>query len=202
MRTDGNDKGFTLVEVLVALTVTALLLTAVYRTVGSATAARERLAVENARHHMARIAFERIGRELESLHFVADDGGYRFSGGIDGGDTELLGFTSTASTPLATLPGVPARISYRLEAIAVGGRTEYRIHRVESSSLAMAEGRPYRLADGLSAVEIRFLSGGRWVDRWDSQATQAPPEAVALTLRAGGNDATVFRTTWRIGEAP
>ena len=81
-----NEKGFTLVEVLVALAVTALMLTAVYQTVSSAANAREKLAVENARHHAARIIFERIGRELQSLHFVADDERTRFSGGIGGGD--------------------------------------------------------------------------------------------------------------------
>ncbi|NIQ92963.1 MAG: prepilin-type N-terminal cleavage/methylation domain-containing protein, partial [Desulfuromonadales bacterium] len=39
MLTAGKEQGFTLVEVLVALTVTALMLTAVYQTVGSASRA-------------------------------------------------------------------------------------------------------------------------------------------------------------------
>ncbi|NIQ94106.1 MAG: prepilin-type N-terminal cleavage/methylation domain-containing protein, partial [Desulfuromonadales bacterium] len=59
MISTGKEQGFTLVEVLVALTVTALMLTAVYQTVSSASIAREKLAVESARHHTARIMVER-----------------------------------------------------------------------------------------------------------------------------------------------
>jgi len=195
-----NENGFTLVEVLVALTVTALMLTAVYQTVSSAANAREKLAVENARHHAARIIFERIGRELQSLHFVANDERTGFAGGIGGGDMELLSFTSTASTPLAKEPGLPARISYRLE-VTGNSTTTYRLTRTESAALAIGENRAYKLADDLNDIEIRFLSNGSWENRWDSTGEQGLPEAVSLTLVLGpeGNQ-DVFRTAWSIGD--
>jgi general secretion pathway protein J len=200
MKSFGNENGFTLVEVLVALTVTALLLTAVYQTVSSATVARQKLAVENSRHHAARIIFERIGRELQSLHFVAGDERTGFSGGIGGGDMELLSYTSTASTPLAKEPGLPARISYQLEAMD-RATTTYRLTRTETAALAIGDGRAYKLADNLSEIEIRFLGNGNWANRWDSASDQGVPEAIALTLTLGPeNDQDVFRTTWKIGD--
>ena len=200
MKRCANEYGFTLVEVLVALTVTALLLIAVYQTVSSAANAREKLVVENARHHAARIIFERIGRELQSLHFVADDERTRFSGGIGGGDMELLSFTSTASTPLAMEPGLPARINYRLE-VTGDSTTAYRLTRTESAALAIGESRAYKLADDLSDIEIRFLSNGSWINRWDSAGEQGLPEAISLALVIGpeGNQ-DQFRTTWSIGD--
>lgn len=196
-----NEKGFTLVEVLVALTVTALMLTAVYQTVSTASLAREKLSVENARYHMARIVTERIGRELQSLHFIATDERTRFSGGITGGDLELLAFSSTASTPLAKEPGLPARISYQLQATQDDGEDRYRLNRTENAVLAIESGRAYKLADDLSKVEIHFLNNGSWADHWDSQVAKALPEAVKLTLTTGTEvDETVFRTVWQIGD--
>ncbi len=196
-----SEKGFTLVEVLVALTVTALMLTAVYQTVSSASIARERLAVENAQHHMARIVSERIGRELQSLHFVDNDERTRFQGGIGGGDMELLSFTSTASTPLARQPGLPARISYQLVIDPESEQTRYILKRIETSVLSIEDGRAYKLADGLKDVEIQFRKDGNWVNRWDSQSTQSLPEAVALTLTASvDNRENVFRTRWLVGD--
>lgn len=199
--TKKNEKGFTLVEVLVALTVTALMLTAVYQTVSSATTAREKLRVENARFHMARIVTERIGRELRSLHVIEGDELPLFRGGIGGGDMELLSFTTTASTPLAKQPGLPARVSYRLEVEPDKDRTSYRINRIETSPLGIDEGRPYKLAEGLSDVEVRFLANDNWVGRWDGRAAKSYPQAVSLTVTTGyDDDATVFRTVWEIGE--
>ncbi|PLX97821.1 MAG: hypothetical protein C0623_14560 [Desulfuromonas sp.] len=196
-----SDSGLTLVELLVALTVTALMLTAVYQTVSSASIAREKLAVSNARHHIARIVTERIGRELLSLHYVASDERTRFSGGLGGGDMELLVFTTTASTPLAREPGLPARVVYRLEVDRDADDNAYRLTRTETSALDFDTGRAYRLADGLSEIEISFLNNGDWLNRWDSLSTQGLPEAVALSLRFGdietGND---FRTVWTIGD--
>jgi len=199
MKRAKGQSGFTLIEVMVALTVTALMLTAVYQTVSSAAIARERFAVENARHHMARIVTERIGRELQSLHFVASDKLTRFRGGITGSDMELLSFTSTASTPLARQPGLPARISYRLERVTENGDDTFRLNRFENGLLALDNGRAYKLADDLNELEINFLRSGRWTDRWDSQAEESLPEAVALTIKTGPKEnETVFRTAWQI----
>ena len=193
-----SENGFTLVEVLVALAVTALLLTAVYQTVSSAASARQQLAVENGRHHAARIVFERIGRELQSLHFVATDARTRFTGGDD---QELLSFTSTASTPLAKEPGLPARISYRLEKTPEAKVSTDRLYRTESAALTIDTGRAYRMADDVGFLEIRFLAKGQWTDRWDSSTEQTLPDAVALTLAIGQeDDREIFRTAWQIGD--
>jgi len=198
MAADRREKGFTLVEVLVALAVTAMLLTAVYQTVSSAASARQQLAVENSRHHAARIVFERIGRELQSLHYVASDARTRFTGGDD---QELLSFTSTASTPLAKEPGLPARISYRLEKAPESNSSTNRLFRTESAALTIDTGRAYRLADDLGFIEIRFLANDRWTDRWDSSTEQTLPDAVALTLAIGPeDDRDIFRTAWQIGD--
>lgn len=201
MRLADNNKGFTLVEVLVALTVTALMLTAVYQTVSSASKAREKLALGNAQHHMARIVAERIGRELQSLLFVQTDERTRFNGGLGGGDFELLSFVSTASTPLSQESGLPARISYRLEVELGGDKTSYRLTRTEKGALALEEGRSYKLAEGLSAIEIGFLSNGSWNRRWDTQTAQNLPEAVSLSFTTGsGSGKEDFRTRWQINE--
>ncbi|PLX78743.1 MAG: hypothetical protein C0615_03360 [Desulfuromonas sp.] len=189
-----SQKGFTLVELLVALAITALLLTAVYQTVSSAANAREKLAVENSSFHAGRIITERIGRELRSLHFQLGDGQTRFYGGADG---ELLSFVTTASTPLAREPGVPARVSYRLSENDEDGTTTYTLNRIEQISLAFEPGRVYKLTDDLTTVELEFLSGDRWVDSWDSGTSSTLPEALRLSLTRGSDtEAVTLRTSW------
>ncbi|NIQ94107.1 MAG: hypothetical protein GWN87_07800, partial [Desulfuromonadales bacterium] len=116
-----------------------------------------------------------------------------------GGDMELLSFTTTASTPLAKEPGLPARVSYRLE-IADTDNTSYILRRTERGSLSIGEGRAYKLAEALAAVEIRFLNNGNWLNRWDSQS-QGLPGAVALAVSIGTDgDVDAFRTIWKIDD--
>lgn len=195
-----NQSGFTLVEVMVAITITALMLTAVYQTVSTTSNARQKLAYENSRHHMARIVTERIGRELQSLHYDPADARTRFLGGITSGDMELLTFSSTASTPLSKIPGLPARISYRLQQDLEAEREIYTLNRIETAILDVDEGKTYKLAGELSQVEINFLKDDRWTTHWDSIAKQTLPDAVSLTITSGhGQDETVFRTVWQIG---
>ncbi|NIQ92965.1 MAG: hypothetical protein GWN87_01190 [Desulfuromonadales bacterium] len=53
----------------------------------------------------------------------------------------------------------------------------------------------------MTDVEVRFLSNGDWLNRWDSQARQGLPDAVSLTFATRvGTSEEVFRTIWQIGD--
>ena len=56
-----SEKGFTLVEVLVAISILAILLTSVYGIFSSVSLARERLDADSAEYHRARVLFDRLG---------------------------------------------------------------------------------------------------------------------------------------------
>jgi len=65
-----KSSGFTLLEVLVALTVAAIVLGAVYGIVTGVSAVKQRLDEDGEGFHQARVLFGRMSRELRSAYFI------------------------------------------------------------------------------------------------------------------------------------
>ena len=193
---NGCQRGFTVIELMMALAISALLLTVVYRTFNSAEQARTMINSGNAAHHVVRVISSRIGRELQSLQFRAADPGSRFRNSFDTG-TQRLEFSSSASTPLATQPGLPSQIVYRLRPAGNDEQGPLVLERSEQSALTIGTPRPLKLVDGISSLSFQFFSNGQWSDDWDSDQTRTLPQAVAMTLEREGDDLT-FRTAWPI----
>src|SRR5210317_866695 len=108
------ERGFTLIEVLVAISILAILLSSVYGIFSSVSLARERLDADSAEYHRARVLFDRLGRELRGAYFQEDDHGLVFSGRtIDEGMIELE-LTTSAVSPLSQRGSGIARVHYLL----------------------------------------------------------------------------------------
>lgn len=176
--------GFTLVEVAIAVTVAALLLSAVYGVFASVSGARERLQVEGEGYHRARVLFDRLGRELRGAYLRADRPETHFSGGIDEAGEPFLEFSTSASSPVARGAGI-AVVRYSLaddpDDPDGGGRVLLRSEQPLVGS--GEEPRRYRLAAGIEELRLRFYDGGSWQEEWQEGLPQAVE--VNLTLRAG-----------------
>jgi len=189
-----NDAGLTVIELLVALTITTLLLTAVYRTVMVTSEARTRTEAGNAAHHRARLLADRLDRELLSLAPGTDSQTW-LSLADRNGQQELV-FTSYASTPLAGQPGMPARIVYSLRQAQEDEVGPYVLLRSEASALALDPPRPQRFFDGVRTLRLQCLVNGVWVDAFTPNIQQKQPQAVSFQLETA--DGYSFRSAFTV----
>jgi general secretion pathway protein J len=182
-------RGFTLIEILIALAILALVTVLGYRAVSSLTESEARLAAESQRWRGLDALFAR----LESDMRLAQPRAVRVSAtsepawlaSADGsGNAQLR--VSRAGPEFSQEPGSAGqRIGYRLR----DGTIEilYWPHLDQIEGVVPAA---YALADGIDRFELSYLDGrGGWHERWPLLGESTLPRAVRirLTLR----DATI-----------
>lgn len=184
--TGKGNKGFTLIEVLIAVGLTAVLLAAFYTTffsvMGAARSAEEELSrtIEAGRFLTA------IRRELRSSYFKPADGLTRL-----GGERKAAGSTITFTymaepgkkkdEPLADLVAVSYYAREKEGTIEVVK---------EVSSPFGGEKFTAGALEGLRSFEVGFFNGKDWSRAWDSAAEGRPPQAVRVDI--GLKSGTVF----------
>jgi general secretion pathway protein J len=197
-----SEKGFTLVEVLVAISILAILLTSVYGIFSSVSLARERLEVDSAEYHRARVLFDRMGRELRGTYFQRRVRDSIFTGrSADDGPVELE-LTTTAVSPLSQTGSGLAKVHYLLvedqEDEGKGLvllRSEHPIHeQVDEDAAGMM-----RLVPGIEAMTLRFYAAGQWQTSWDGRTSGLPDMVeIALDLRAGNANPIHFVSAFEV----
>ena len=199
-----SERGFTLIEVLVAISILGILLTSVYGIFSSVSLARERLDADSAEYHRARVLFDRLGRELRGAYFQPSDQNLVFTGlKADDGSFELE-LTTSAVSPLSETGSGIAKVHYLLsddkEEAANGRvllRSEYPVHdSVDEEAAGMM-----RLVPGIETMSLRFYANGQWQTTWQAR-TSGLPELVeiALQLRTGGEEPIEFISAFEIPE--
>jgi type II secretion system protein J len=192
----GCQRGFTVLELVMALAISTLLLTVVYAAFNSTEQVRKKITSGNGAHHISRVISSRIGRELQSLQFRSGNADSRFLYNSQSG-RQSLEFNSSSSTPLASQPGLPSKIVYRLRPASNDEQGPLVLERSEQSALTIGTPRALKLIDGISSLSFRFFANGQWSADWDSNQTGKLPQAVSMTFEREGDDMT-FRTAWPI----
>ncbi len=172
-------QGFTLIEVLVAVTITALLLMTVYGVFSSVSGTRDRLEKRGEGFHQARVIFDRIGREIRSAYTVQGPAQAVISGGLNKDGRPYLHLATTATTPQGGVTTGVAVVEYELQDDPeVSG--EKILMRSEYPLLTAEDERPrgYRLATGLKDFRLRFFTQGEWKDEW----TEGLPLLIEVSL--------------------
>lgn len=199
-----SNKGFTLVEILVAISILAILLTSVYGIFSSVSLARERLDADSAEYHRARVLFDRMGRELRGTYFQPRSSGLVFTGSRDDERSFEFELTTSAVSPLIQTGASIARVHYLLiedEEDSENGRVLMRSeHPVHESNDEATTGM-MRLVPGIEAMTLRFYANGQWQEDWNGQ-TSGLPELVeiALQLRSGENEPVHFVSAFEVPE--
>jgi general secretion pathway protein J len=200
-----GEQGFTLVEMLVAVTITAILLVTVYGVFTSVSRAKERVESDGEGYHQARVLFDRIGRELRGAYFLPARPQTLFNGGLNEEQQPFLELSTTATTPYGGNRGGIAVVRYDLrpdpdaERSADGKIPQVLMRREYNLFDAEGAQRPgYRLATGIDEMRFRFHRNGEWLEGWAS-ASDGLPQMVELTLTiAVDGNPVPFRSAFEV----
>jgi general secretion pathway protein J len=167
-----SQAGFTLFEVLVAVSIVALLLTTVYGVFTSVSGAKERLETTGEGYHQARVLFDRISREVRGAYVPAGHPDALFAGG--NGATPFLELSTSAATPQGGGKGGINVVRYEVQVDSESSdgrkvllRSEVPLHEADQRQ----EG-AYRLATGLEDLRWRYYDGEQWLEEWPTKRAQ------------------------------
>ncbi|MDA8384174.1 MAG: type II secretion system minor pseudopilin GspJ [Betaproteobacteria bacterium] len=191
------DGGFTLVELLVAVAIFALLSALAYRGLDAVLATRDHVLAEDRKWRDVAIFFARFGQDLGSAvdrPVSAPDGltaEPAFYGGPDGphGAPEIV-FTRMGFPDRHDPMAAPQRVGYRLR----GGRVEWLLWPALDAAPST---RPLvtRMLAHVTRLDFAYLDReGRWAGAWPARAGEDLPRAVKVTvvLAGGGRLVRVF----------
>ena len=197
-----GSRGFTLIEVLVSISLLAIVMTSVYGIFGSVHATKVRLDSDSGEYHLARVVFDRLGRELRGAYYRHGDETTLFRGGVNDQGESFLELTTTAVTPLSALGTGIAEVRYRLapdEELNESSQVLLRGERPRQTASITVDDRMMRLAPDVASLSLRFYNEGNWKNTWDAQQ-DGLPQLVEVSLVVGDDEQgqVPFATTFDI----
>lgn len=190
-----GESGFTLVEVMVALFAMSLLTASGVALMSGTLSAKEQISEHTAmlrRIDLARATmksdFGQLARRPARDPYGLEDAVF-FQGGVmaDGAGDRLLAFTRRGwDNP----GGLERRSSLQYVEYAVEGGALIRRARLRPDATPATPERERVLLEGVSDVEIAFLSGDQWSDEWigayGGKGASELPQVIRLTLTVAG----------------
>ncbi len=210
MKVTGGERGFTLLEVLVAVMLTALLTTALFQVYREIQEAQRRRLDASGRGRIAGVLLDRVEAELLGTLLVArsDDEEDRlghpwlFLGAdrtLDSHDADAVKFItrSPARAPGAQAQGGLRQVTYAAEedegTLALYRQEQEMPEGLQKELTASREGQA--VVHDLASFSLRYLDeeSGEWVDTWDSSDVSRLdrlPESVEVTVQLLAPDET------------
>jgi general secretion pathway protein J len=193
----GQDSGFTLLEVLVAMVLLVILSGALYGTFFSLTRGRDMATAGMEARREVRTTLDMLRRELSSvwyargdkrLHFVVED---RDSFGKP---ASTLDFT-TLSPPRSDSVPSSEQVAVRYQVVEKdkegGNGNRLELTREVKDLYLSAKAIPYPQMEELEGFLVECYAGGKWVNSWDTAINMGLPKAVRVTIRLREGDSTV-----------
>jgi general secretion pathway protein J len=183
-----SRRGFTLLELLVALTILALLSVLGYRAIVALTDGETRLTEETRRWRALDTLFSRLEADLREA--IPRD-----VRSAAGGDAAWLGATDADGNALLVFSR--AGPEFAPDVGSAGQRLGYRLNRgaievlywpwLDNASAAVPAA--YALEDGIAGLRIEYLDrSGAWRDRWPVAGEPSLPRAVHVVLTLAGGE--------------
>ncbi|RIX47011.1 MAG: prepilin-type N-terminal cleavage/methylation domain-containing protein [Rhodocyclales bacterium GT-UBC] len=200
-----RQRAFTLIEVLVAMTLVALLGVLGYRGLESTRRTAAHLADNAQRWQAVALATERFGRDVRQ---AIDRPGYRADGspspawwGRRQPDTQPDA-AHLSLTRLGGAGGDTHRLAYRWTATAGNGAGKLELL-LWAAPESTTPPRRYLLLDGVRELQLAYLNqAGQWLDDWDGRGTAQSPLPRAVRLRLLLSEGSWIERRYDIPGAP
>lgn len=171
-----DTRGFTLIEILVAVTIASLVLTGVYGIFSRISGAEREVRARATCYHHARSIVNRLQQELGASVLLNNMPDAEFRSGEHG----FLTFTST-SVPQANGEVTLQQVSYRIEEQDEGDTLRLQRYSIPVYAL-QTDPQWRRLSSKIVELQWRFHDGAGWNDTWDSNTRNSLPQTVELRL--------------------
>jgi general secretion pathway protein J len=177
--------GFTLIEILLAVAILAVVLVMVFSSFNQTSTLAQRVEGVSEEYQGARIALVKLTEELNSAYGFSAAGAAGFTGtdnlGPDGLDADALDFDTMArATPEGRPGSYHSHVYYRVEDDKLLHQ-EIPAEQEGEGAVAPPE---WPLVEDLAGFRLRYLTkAGDWVDSWGGDdGQQGLPRAVEVTL--------------------
>lgn len=176
-----REKGFTLVEILIAVAIVSLILTIIYGSYASSIDTMNYTREKMETFSVARLTLSRMHDELTSSFFSEESEDVVFSG-----EEGSLSFISSSHERIF-------KDSKEYDLVEIGYFTEA-AEEGESLCLWRREdrtpdddvlegGEKEKLIEHLESIEFKYYDGEEWRDEWDSKEESYLPQAVKVILK-------------------
>ncbi|HEY5594229.1 MAG TPA: type II secretion system protein GspJ [Nitrospiria bacterium] len=188
-----DRRGFTLIEILVALGIVAVLVTLLYETFNAVLRSTQQADEESELDQMARISMGIMVNELKSAYWRASDNQaastpFEFVGqdGLSGlGSSDTLRFTalSHARVEEGVTDPIVSVLAYDLVPVPET-ETAVLMHAEETNVLSLSQNslERYELAERVVGLNFRYFDGKAWSDDWSAGDRKKLPKAVEIQL--------------------
>jgi general secretion pathway protein J len=196
--------GFTLIEIMMALSILAVLFTLIYGTLNATYRTSEQMEAEADDYRLARLGFYHLALDLSMVNKIQTPAGvpggppplfrgedrFRSEGGKDFPNDSIQFASVSHGRTLRDAPESDwALISYYLQEDTL----------IHEATLSNGKVTQNEIGEHLQGVNFRYLSPAdrQWVDRWDAQENKnMPPLAVEveLVLKTTGTESRRFKT--------
>lgn len=185
------NRGFTLLELLIALALLSILSTAIYGTYFSLMRGRESATTGMESRRELRATLDMLRREINSalysrankkLHFVVEDRD------IFGKPASTLDFTAI-SAPSSNI--LPASDMVNLRYQPVEKEKKIALGRQVKDIFKIYDPVRYPQMEEVEGFLVECYDGGKWVKSWDTAINMGLPKSVKVTVRVREGDKSV-----------
>lgn len=195
-----GKKGFTLVEILVALALIATILSMVYGSYFATSRSAQVCQARIAMCHQGRTTLDQMARQIRCAYagtakddnlgesgtrqkrIVREDGMCYFTGSRNASNGDILRFVTTNGFAEAKEKPVKGlfEMTYRFDRHT---RTLFLSHRRFIGTTKKAEKRNWMpIAKNIEYLELEFFDGKQWLRRWDFEDKKKLPSAVRMEI--------------------
>ncbi|MDA3903910.1 MAG: prepilin-type N-terminal cleavage/methylation domain-containing protein [Desulfuromusa sp.] len=181
-----RPQGFTLIEVLIAISIFAIAISSIYGVFTSISATKDKLDRNSETYHQARVILDRIGREIHGVYVHNGSDTNILRGGLNEKGELFFELSTTAASSLNINGTRFVAVRYELVEDRESKDSRYVILRTEKPLWGSLSGQDFpamRMATGIKNFRIRFLSEKTWQNQWDEKL-QGFPDMLEVLLTA------------------